>query len=73
MADNDGLLYGSQELTDEEKWLRRELMEWCQVKLNVGHRPIPIQVALQIVSNRMQDPETYGLVMGGGNAEHDAN
>ena len=60
-TNDNPLLYGSESLTREETALRIELIEWCKAKLRKGHRPIPLWVALSIVSNWMKDPDSHGL------------
>jgi hypothetical protein len=54
-------LFGSNELTLEEQALRSELRVWCQGKLNSGSRVLPLQAALRIVSDQMNNPEENGI------------
>jgi hypothetical protein len=59
--DYDSKLYGSDELTLEEKALRSELRAWCRGKLASGTRPVPLYAALRIVSDQMIDPDGSGI------------
>lgn len=45
------LLFGSESLTDEEEKLRAELLDWLVEKALAGHRPVPLQAALRIMSD----------------------
>lgn len=57
----EDLLFNSESLTKEEHDLREELAAWCQEKLYMGARPVPLHVALRIMANWMESPKDYGF------------
>ena len=55
------LLFGSRSLSVEEEELRIELAAWCQEKLYLGARPVPLEAAVRIVGRWMGNPEEFGF------------